>query len=1190
MKNKINFLVCLLCLSFFGTAQEVNHHHSMPHSFIENKGQWGENVLFKSTFQGGNLWIEQGKMMFHLQDFSRLQAFHANPKDGEDVSTYRQTLLHLNFPGANKVTSIKKEHKSNIYYNYFLGNVESKWASEVYGYGEATLENFYDGIDLKLIEQEEQLKYEFHLDKGVDPSVISLEYVGQKTIRIDENGDLVVTTELGDVIEKKPYAYQILNGKIVNVDCRFVLNNSRIEFELGAYSEFAPLIIDPILVFATYSGSVTDNFGMTATYGYDGTAYSAGTIYGNAYPTPDPLAYNVTSNITVANVGTVTTDAFVSKYTADGTTMIWTSFIGGGDNTKGTETSNSLICDKLNNVYLFGVTSSDDFPIQGGYQPTFGGGTTLSINFNGTNFQNDGTDIYVAKFSSNGQNLLGSTYMGGSQNDGVNYKISSGNYSTVAAYDSLTTNYGDQFRGEIMLDSLGNCLVASCSWSTDFPTLNAFQAVNAGKQDGVIFKLNSNLSALQWSSYYGGSQNDACYSVKIDSSYNIVFAGGTSSSNLPGMGTGWQNTYNGGKTDGFVAKLNQTGTILTNGSYIGTSNYDQTFFVEIDRNDNVFLLGQSTGGTFPVINSGYVNPGSSQFVVKLNPTLSTPFNATVFGNGSANINISPAAFLVDICGNMYISGWGANILQGTPLSGMPVTPDAFQGIAPNGFDFYLLVIERDFGGPDPLYASYIGGNAAQEHVDGGTSRFDKNGVVYQSVCGGCGGQSDFPTSSGAWSDVNLSSNCNNLVFKFDFELIPDAEFTADNTLGCAPFTVTFENFSTESDSYQWIFGNGGSTSTVFEPTVTYDTAGIYEVYLVVTDSICLLTDTAQLTIIVTDSLELSVTVDQELCQPIPLDLTAYTNGTADNFIWSTNINFSDTLNPNVQDSVLNITPSGPTTYYVEVSNAGCSLIDSVVVDFIGSSLLLTGNDSICAGDLTTLSAASSNPAITFTYVWTPDSIIQGSNVGTTVSVLPTITQYVYVTASTNTGCVVEDSIEIFVGNIPSGLVQASASEYLVAEGSNVTLIGAPDGYSYSWTPTNGLTNPNAQNTNAFIEESTIYTLSVTDGICTKSDTTFVKTFTFICGEPFIFIPNAFSPNNDQENDVLYVRGALIKEMVFRVYDRLGEMVFESFDRSQGWDGTFRGKLLDPDTYDYYLKVTCVDDVESIIKGNVTLLQ
>ncbi len=540
---------------FFSYAQEIEHDHSLQHAFIENGGQWDENVLFQAKFQGGNLWIEQGKMMFHLQDFSKLQQYHASPKDGIDVSEYNQTVLHVNFPGSNKVTSIKKSEPTNAYYNYFLGNNKSRWASNVRGYGEAILEDFYTGIDLKLIEELEQLKYEFHVQPGIDPSMIKLDYVGHEKLRIKNSGDLVVSTTLGEIIEEKPYAYQIVNGRIVDVECDFKLVNNQVTFILGEYSPYAVLVIDPILVFATYSGSVTDNFGMTATYGYDGTAYSAGTVYGNAYPTPDPLAYQVISNITVPDVNVVTTDAFISKYSADGTTMIWTTFVGGGDNTQGTETSNSLICDAQNNIYLFGVTSSSDFPIVGGYQSTFGGGTALNVAFNGTNFHNDGTDIYIVKFSSNGQNLLGSTYMGGAENDGVNYKNSSGTYSSVAAYDSLTTNYGDQYRGEIMLDNLGNCIVASCSRSSDFPVLSAFQATNAGKQDGVIFKLSSNLSTLQWSSYYGGTENDACYTVKIDSSYNILFGGGTCSNNLPFMGTGWQPTYNGGITDGFVVKL-----------------------------------------------------------------------------------------------------------------------------------------------------------------------------------------------------------------------------------------------------------------------------------------------------------------------------------------------------------------------------------------------------------------------------------------------------------------------------------------------------------------------------------------------------------------------------------------------------------------------------------------------------------
>ena len=989
----LSMLFALLTVSLYG--QEVNHTHSIHHAFIENKGQWNDEILFKSKFDGGNLWVQQKKILFHLQDFSALKEIHTAGSKATAEPIIEQTVVHLNFLGANNVTEIIREMPTKSYYNYFIGNDESRWASNVRGYSEATLKNLYNGIDLKLIEEHEQLKYEFHVQPKVDPAKIQLEYVGHEKIKIDKKGNLVVHTRLGDIIEQKPYAYQIVNGNIREVSCDFILEGNKLVFALGKYNPTATLIIDPVLVFATYCGSDTDNFGMTATYGYDGTAYSGGMIYGNAYPTPDPLAYDVTSNFTVPNNATYgITDAFVSRYAPDGSTMIWTTFLGGGDGTQGTETAQSMICDKSNNLYIYGATSSTDFPIQNGYQNTHNGGAANSnFYFNGVYFGNQGTDIYVAKISANGQDLMGSTYVGGAENDGVNYKVTSGIYNTVAAYDSLTLNYGDQFRGEIMLDSVNNVLIASCSRSTDFPTVSPFQATNAGMQDAVIFKLNSNLAALQWSSYYGGSDNDAGYSLKVDSSQNIVFAGGTSSNNLPNMTGGWQTAYNGGKADGYVVKLSGDGSTVTNATYLGTADYDQAFFVEIDRDDNVFVLGQSEGGNFPVINAGFVNPGSSQFTIKLDPTLTSVFNSTVFGNGNPDINISPAAFLVDICGNIYISGWGANILQATALSGMPVTPDAYQLNAPNGFDFYLLVIEREM--TDILYGTYMGGDSAQEHVDGGTSRFDKNGVVYQSVCGGCGGYSDFPTTPGAWSDTNMSTNCNNLIFKFDFELIPNAEFTVDDNIGCMPLTVNFDNFSTDSDSYVWDFGNGDTTSIIFEPVITYDSVGVFNVYLYVTDSICLLTDTAEITITVYDSLELSVSPDQELCVPIPVDLTAFTDGTATQFVWSSNVNFSDTLNTNLSDSVYTVTPTDPTTYYVMVSNGGCSLMDSVVVDFIGSSLVLSANDSICAGETTVVTATNTNPSITFDYTWQPDTII----------VTPSITNTVTVNPQTNTICV-----------------------------------------------------------------------------------------------------------------------------------------------------------------------------------------
>ena len=791
----LNRLLVFISISlvFVGKAQEIHHAHSVHHAFLENKGQWPKSILFKAHFSGGNLWVEQGRLVFQLQDFTRIHSAHGARGKASDISA-RQTVAQIQFVGAQEVKRVERMQPSAHYYNFFIGNDSSKWSSEARGYQEAVLGDLYPGIDLKLIEQKEELKYEFSVKPKANPDQIQLEIKGYEALEVDREGNLIIRTALGEIMERKPYSYQIINGRIKEIKTAFRLTGNRVQFELGDYDPTVELVIDPVLVFATYAGSVTDNFGMTATYGYDGTAYSAGIIYGNQYPTPDPLAWDVTSNITIPNTNVATTDAFISKYSADGTTMLWTTFIGGGDNVQGTETAHSLICDQNNNVYLYGVTSATDFPVQGGFQTTHAGGESLSVNFNGTNFGTTGTDIFVAKFSSNGQNLLGSTYVGGSGNDGVNYKLTSGNYNSVAAYDSLTTNYGDQFRGEIMLDQDGNCLIASCTRSTNFPVLSAFQSTNAGMQDGVVLKMSPNLSTLIWSSYYGGSNNDACYSLKIDSSYAVVFAGGTSSLNLPFTGGSYQAAYGGGKADGFVAKLVPNGFAVQQATYLGMAQMDQAFFVEIDRNDNVFVLGQSVGGTFPVVNSPYSNPGSSQFVIKLNPTLTTNLRSTVFGNGTPNINISPAAFLVDICGNVYISGWGANILQPVPLNGMPVSSNAFQSTPPDGFDFYLLVLKRDF--EDILYGTYLGGQFADEHVDGGTSRFDKNGVVYQSVCGGCGGQSDFPVTPGAWSAQNLSSNCNNLIFKFDFQLIPNAEFTADQTLGCTDFTVTLGSICT----------------------------------------------------------------------------------------------------------------------------------------------------------------------------------------------------------------------------------------------------------------------------------------------------------------------------------------------------------------------------------------------------------
>lgn len=1190
--KKIGFIIGLL-LSMQSLFAQVIDTPMGEYAFFENKGQWPTGVLYRAKMAQGSIYLEQGRILYHFTDYSELHDSHANleVKLKGDTVTFRQDVITANFIGANLQVETEKKFETPYYHNYFLGKDPNHWASNVKGYHHITYNNLYEGINLLVFEKDAALKYEYHLAPNANPDLIRVKYEGEKQIKIDKAGNLIIYSKIGEIQEQKPYAYQIKNGKIIEVECKYALKNDQVSYVLGEYDHSLELIIDPELIFATYSGSTTDNFGMTATYAYDGKGYSAGTIFGNTYPTPGP-AWNTTPNITMILVGAPTTDVFVSKYNENGTAMLWTNFIGGGDNTQGTETVHSLICDKDNNVYLYGATSSVDFPIEGGFQTDHAGGNPLNVLSNGTNFGSVGTDIYVAKFSSDGLNLMGSTYIGGSANDGVNFKISSGIYATAAAYDSLTKNYGDQFRGEIMIDSLNNILVVSSSWSTDFPVESGFQMTNGGKQDAVLFKISDDFSTLIWSSYYGGTNNDAGYSVKIDSSYNVVFAGGTCSYGLAGTSGGIQPGYNGGKADGFIAKISEDGGAIIQSTYIGTADYDQTFFVEIDRWDNVYVLGQSLG-TMPTSPDVYSNPGSKQFIWKLNPTLSATDYTTVFGNGTSSISISPSAFLVDVCGNIYVSGWGGNILTGAPTEGMPTTPDAFiddSDVDFDKFNFYMLVLERD--AQSLLYGTYMGGTEAREHVDGGTSRFDNYGVVYQSVCGGCGGNSDFPTSPGAWSASNLSSNCNNVLYKFDFEIVPVASFEVALLEGCAPLTLTFENESNDTINFGWDFGPGTTIITGgASPVVLFTEPGTYEVVLTITDTICNLTDTAKKVITVYDELLLEVPNDTVVCGEFTTDLIANSYGSAISFLWSDDPSFGTTLNDGPMDSVITISPITTTTYYVKATNGWelCDLIDSVTVTFVDGAIAHSADTLLCLGDTIPLFALNLFPEYDITFDWAPNTYLIYESGGIAVGVPPS-SMYYYLTATTDLGCSFYDSVWVEIQVLDPATVYATATPDLVAEGGIAVLEAFPTGYSYSWSPAEDLVNPTSRITEAQVYAEKTYTVEVSDGVCAQTANVIVKTYEFVCGDVYIFVPNAFSPNGDGENDWLYVRGQNLEEITFKVFDRWGELVFVSNDQAVGWDGTFKGKKVDPDVYVYHLQVICFDGQENLIKGNITVLR
>ncbi|WP_258540451.1 DUF7948 domain-containing protein [Parvicella tangerina] len=1253
------FILCLIALLGAQLPSMAQEFHG-GYQFVENKGQWPMQVTHKTDLRSGYLYLQKDGLVFDLYDAKSVNDYvdaHHNKASRNGFDSLKWHAFKVSFEGANQTLEIQTlaNGKTTHFNNYYIGNDPDHWGEKAYGFGEVTYQNVYAGIDFKMYSKLFDLKYDFVVQPGADPSLISLRYEGQSKLAL-KKGRLHIYTEVNHVIEDEPFVYQVIDGERVLVDAEYVLEGDRLSYQINdSYDKSLPLVIDPTLIFSSYSGSFSNNFGYSATFDAQGFLYSGSSAFGNQYPTTLG-AYSTSFAGGIVDIA-------LSKFDTTGTFLIYSTYLGGNSD----ELPHSLIVNSLGELLVFGTTSSFNYPTTPGcYDNTFNGGTPNNLtNGLGVNYVN-GSDIVVSRLSASGGNLQASTYIGGSQNDGLN------STSTTPSQNILRYNYADEVRGEVDIDVNNNIYIATCTRSPDFPVTNGVFQENygGGPMDGIVFKMDNDLQTLIWSSFIGGEEHDAVYALALDDSSDIYVTGGTNSDSLFTTPSAIDTSFQGGRSDGFVTHISKNGGSIINSTYIGSATYDQSYFVELDFHGDVYLLGQTEAidSSF-VKNVTWSNFGSGQFVSKLSPELDTMLYSTVFGAGNG-INISPTAFLVDLCSKMYLAGWGGSVNNLGTLdnnagytNGMPITPDAFQSTT-DGSDFYVMVLEDDASGV--VYGSYFGSPTASEHVDGGTSRFDRKGKVYQAICAGCGGDDNMPiVPANAVSSTNNNS-CNLGVFKMDFNLpIVLADFEVD-PIGCAPYTANITNTSLSQNytTFEWIFGDGGS-STQMNPSYTFTQPGTYEITLILSDtatcnfgdtltkeiiimgdttyslsdlSICpdenvqvgilpsgdtsisyswtpaatisndtianpiatptsttqyqllisngICTDTVYQTVNVDIPL-LTVSNDTTLCTNNEVvTLSANSQGTSSIYVWSQNENFTDTINSNLSDNTLTVSPPATTTYYVEISNNGCTLSDSINVNVAGGDVVITGAGGMCLGDSILLVASHNTPGQSYSYDWGPDSVIVGDG-NDSIYVTASQSQQITLLAANAIGCVVTDTVFVTVDPLPTLNMTLTASADTIYAGTEVVFTANPQGYGYTWNF--GAGNSNEQ-TLTFEESETVIATAISPYGCAKSDTVFIYVKELICGEPDIFIPNAFTPNADNTNDNLYVRGNNIDEFVLRIYDRWGELVFETTDQSVGWDGTFKGKECDPAVYDYYLEATCIDQEQFFKKGNITLIR
>jgi gliding motility-associated-like protein len=1091
--------------------------------------------------------------------------------------------------------------------------------------------NLYDGIDLHYYTEGGFVKYDLVIHPGADPGKISLRYIGQRELVLKKN-QVYVRTSVGQVKELEPRSYQAADQGRIPVACKYELREgNRLRFRVDNYDRNYTLVIDPTEVFCSFTGSRSDNWGYTATYDKAGDLYLGGIVL-NYYKFPGtmfgatPGAFQSTyqggdgsEGKVVEGNGSVLSydyDIGIMKFNASGTRRVWATYLGGA----GDEQPHSLVCDAQGNLVITGRTSSKSFsPVT---LKTFG--------------PCDSLDIFVANLSADGTTLMGAMKIGGRGQDGVN---NSPKYLNAfgKGTQELRLNYGDDGRSEVILDAAGNVYVAACTRSlSDFPTTpGCFQPnPGGGDQDGVLFKLSPDLQTVLFSSFIGGSGTDAAFVLaQSPGTGQIYVAGGTMSSDLQGTVPGVIKPVNAGGVDGFISIVSQDGRTLLKSTYFGLDHVtDMIYGIGFDKRGYPYVTG-TTNGVIPTVNSPFNQNGNQasgkQFITKLQPDLTGIVYSANFGPGGTEYpNLSPTAFLVDRCENVYVSGWGGGIDQGdgyanSGTNGLVATQDAIRATTDNA-DFYFFVLKRDAA--SQLYGSFFGqvektdqqGNSSLgDHVDGGTSRFDAQGVIYEAICANCGGIATFPTSPTAPFRSNGAASaggCNEAAVKIAFNFAGVAAglkvvtHGRGDSVGCVPLTATISDTIRNAKAYIWDFGDGTviNNTTQYSFDHTYSAVGTYKVTLIAIDSnTCNVADTAIRYIVVKDN-------------PAYVDFRYDKVGPCESFNYVfTNLSSVGPGAPAFSDTAFTwsfgdgtVLPGQPLTERPSHSYGApgpykvtLKLVDTAYCNFPldTTRILYVAQNDTARFSTPKLGCAPYNAVFTNTsiagqiFYWdfgdgSPIDSVDYSpvhlypNVGTYTVTLKAVD-------STTCNIVSTYSFTITVQGKPTADFTYSPEPPQPPNTPTVFTDASSPGVKYEWFFGDGTSETKTTPDTVMHLYNKTDTFQVCEVVTNASGCTDTACHTVPAViNPLLDVPNAFTPGRFGMNAVVKVIGFGITHMTWRIYNRWGQLVFESIDPSVGWDGRYHGVVQPMDVYAYTLEAEFSDGTHATKKGDITLIR